>query len=262
MGLTGARPFRFMYTGAGTSAWNMAADEAVMTSIREGHSTPALRIYKWDPPTITIGYFQSIEDVDLERCREENVGWVRRLTGGRAVLHDQELTYSILFTAEDFEPFAKKDIFMLIARCLVDSLKELGIDSRITAKSRGDLKSANCFAAPAQFEVESVMEGKLIGSAQVIRDRVMLQHGAIPLTGSYTRIGRYLRCDAPFNKQATSLEQIAGRSISEQELLTALRTGFQKHFPMSDGEMNEYETELAKKLSAEKYSTTEWNNKR
>ncbi len=262
MPLTDARPFRFVYSGAEDSASNMAIDEAVMTGLREGRSAPTLRIYRWDPPTITLGYFQRVKDIDVARCRRDGIGLVRRLTGGRAVLHDCELTYSVLFTEQDFQPFRKKDIFLIIARCLVDSLKQLGVASRIASKTRGDLKSANCFASPAQFEVESVLEGKLIGSAQVIHGGVMLQHGAIPITDSYTNISRYLRCDARFEKQAASLNRIAGREIAERELLQALRKGFGGHFRLVDGGLNEYEQELARRLAAGKYGTDEWNMRR
>jgi lipoate-protein ligase A len=262
MPLTDARAFRFVYSGAESSAANMAIDEAVMTALREGRSGPMLRIYRWDPPTITLGYFQRIQDIDVDRCRRDGIGVVRRLTGGRAVLHDRELTYSILFTGRDFQPFRKKDIFLLVARCLVDSLKRLGIASRIAAKTRGDLKSANCFASPAQFEIESVMEGKLIGSAQVIHGGVMLQHGAIPITDSYTAIARYLRCDTPIQGQAASLNRLAGREIGEEELLDALRAGFGEHLRLVDGELTESERDLARRLSGEKYGSDEWSMRR
>jgi lipoate-protein ligase A len=262
MPLTKSRPFRFVYTGANDNASNMAIDEAVMTGLRQESSTPLLRIYRWDPPTITIGYFQSIKEIDVQRCREDRIGLVRRLTGGRAVLHHQELTYSILFTEQDFQPFYKKDIFLIIARSLVDSLRQLDIASRIAAKTRGNLKSANCFASPAQFEVESLMEGKLIGSAQVIHGGVMLQHGAIPITDSYTTISRYLRCDAQFEKQASSLNKIAGREIGEHELLDALKRGFAEHFQLAEGELTDHEREMSRRLATEKYGTDEWNMRR
>lgn len=281
MPITNNRPFRFIYTGENDSATNMAIDEAVMTGLRQGTSEPLLRIYKWQPPTITIGYFQSAEDIDFERCRHDDIGVVRRLTGGRAVLHWEELTYSILFSAGDFTPFHKKEIFTFIARCLVDSLSLLGIHAGIAEKTRGDMKSADCFAAPAQYEVESVGQQKLIGSAQTIKDGVVLQHGAIPYTGRYTDIEKYLKKDegsgrknatlkraAPKSatsapkraapKRATSLSLVSGRSVSDEELLDALREGFSKYLPLTEGALTDGENSLAVELADRKYASDDW----
>ena len=275
------RPFRFIYSGANNGFVNMAMDEAVLTELQHKRSTPLLRIYKWIPPTITIGYFQPARDIDFDRCREDGIGIVRRLTGGRAVLHNEELTYSILFTNEDFQPFRKKELFTFIARCLLDSLKSLGISSRIAEKSRGDLKSADCFAAPAQFEIEATEgkppwgkenpgegkppwgkdnpgEGKLIGSAQVIKDGVVLQHGAIPLTGSYTAISKYLKGVGDSVKNASSLHRASGLKIGEHDLLRALKQGFGGHLRLEEGAFTGREEEKTLTLAKEKYPSDEW----
>ncbi len=221
-----------------------------------------LRIYKWMPPTITIGYFQSIKDINLSLCKKDDIGVVRRLTGGRAVLHNEELTYSILFSEEDFQPFRKKEIFVFIAQCLIDGLEIVGIDSKIARKTRGDLRSANCFASPAQYEVESSQEGKLIGSAQLIRDGVLLQHGAIPITRSYSSIVKYLRSGTQFTKAASSLSEAAGCSVSEKSLLSALKNGFSRYLPVEEGGFSDFEQSLILNLTHEKYSKPEWNMKR
>ncbi len=240
----------------------MAIDEAVLIGLREKKSTPILRIYKWIPPTITLGYFQSIKDIDIALCKKDGIGVVRRLTGGRAVLHNEELTYSILFSEEDFQPFRKKEIFVFIARCLIDALEIVGIHSKIAQKTRGDLKSANCFASPAQYEVESSNAGKLIGSAQLIRDGILLQHGAIPITSSYTKIAKYLHSGTQFTKTASSLSETAGATISEKKLLTALKEGFSRYLPVSEGDFSDYEQSLIHNLTHEKYSSQEWNMRR
>jgi len=240
----------------------MAMDEAVMISLREGYSQPVLRVYKWNPPTITIGYFQPAEDINFGECERQGIGIVRRLTGGRAVLHDEELTYSILCTEEDFTPFRKRDIFLFIARCLVESLHELGIRARITEKTKGSLKSPNCFSAPAQYEIESLEEGKLIGSAQVLKDGVVLQHGAIPLSDSYSKITQYLNCDDLSFKAASSLSQVVGLHVQEEQLLHALKKGFGKQVLLEDGKLTEYELTIATRLCKEKYSQSEWMYRR
>ena len=237
---------------------NMAIDEAVMGDLRKGCSTPILRIYKWSPPTITIGYFQPATDINFEKCAQDGIGIVRRLTGGRAVLHHEELTYSVLFTEEDFSPFRKREIFLFIARCLLESLTLLGINSRITERTRGSLKSPNCFAAPAQFEIESMSEGKLIGSAQVIRDGIVLQHGAIPITGSYSNIAQYLNCTNLAFKATSSLNQISKLPVSEDALLESLKRGFGKYLLLEDGILTPSELSTAQQLRDDKYSQQEW----
>jgi lipoate-protein ligase A len=240
----------------------MAMDEAVFTGLREGHSTPVLRIYRWLPATISIGYFQNAGDIDFTRCREDDIGVVRRMTGGRAVLHNEELTYSILFTEEDFHPFRKKEMFLFIAQCLVDSLRAMGIESKVAEKTRGDLKSANCFASPAQFEIESLKQGKIIGSAQVLKDGVVLQHGAIPLTSSYREISKYLTCDSEFTKSISSLNQALGSSVDPSSLLSALKSGFGQYIHLEEGNLSRYEKVLTEKLSREKYSTETWTRRK
>jgi lipoate-protein ligase A len=256
--ITGTRKFRFINSGKNSGSMNMAIDEAVLTGLREGISTPVIRIYSWNPATISIGYFQSAEDIDLESCRNDGIGVVRRMTGGRAVLHDHELTYSFLCTEQDFQPFKKKEIFLFIAQCLVNALNWLGIESKVAEKTAGDLRSANCFAAPAQFEIESIERGKLIGSAQVIKDGVLLQHGAIPLTDSYRNISKYLKTVAPFTKNISSLQQVSEMSFGEEELLKALREGFQKRVVLEDGKLTDFERDLAAKLAVEKYGNDDW----
>jgi lipoate-protein ligase A len=252
------RSFRFIYSGTHDGYTNMAMDEAILIGLRENRSLPVLRIYKWDPPTISIGLFQSAADIDYDKCKDDGIGIVRRPTGGRAVLHDEELTYSILFTANDYKPFRKKDIFIFVAGCLVNSLRLLGIECKIAEKSRGDLRTANCFAAPAQFEIETLGHGKLIGSAQVIKDGVALQHGAIPLTGSYKNISKYLKCDSAFKKNISSLSQAAAVKINEEDLLTALKNGFGQHIPLIEGELSDFEMSLTTALVRDKYSHDKW----
>lgn len=255
---TKKRPFRFIYSGENNGYRNMAMDEAVMAGLRDHHSTPVLRIYKWTPPAISLGYFQSASDIDFEKTKIDGVGVVRRITGGRAVLHNEELTYSILFTEEDFSPFKKREIFIFIARCLVDALNLIGIDSKIVEKTKGDLKSPNCFASPAQYEIEAMKEGKLIGSAQVIKNGVVVQHGAIPLTGSYTRIVKYLKFGSTAFKSVSSLTEVSGNTIAEKELLTALKKGFGRHLHLVEGSLNDYEIQKTDELEVKKYSQEDW----
>ena len=256
------RKVRFVYSGYSDGYTNMALDEAVMQYLQKKVGLPILRIYKWTPPTISIGYFQKFTDINFNKCREDGIMVVRRLTGGRAVLHDIELTYSILFTENDFSPFKKREIFQYIAEALTTSLHELGVEANIAEKSRGDLKSANCFASPAQYEIETSEKQKLIGSAQVIKNGVMLQHGAIPITTAYSRIDKYLNKDSLPIKNSSAISKASGKNISDTDLLEALEKGFSNYFPIFNSKLSDGEITLAKKLVETKYSIDEWNKMR
>ena len=121
-----------------------------------------------------------------------------------------------------------------------------------------DLRSANCFASPAQYEIESLEQGKLIGSAQVLKEGVVLQHGAIPLTSSYSTIAKYLNSGAGFEKSISSLNQVSSRTVESEQLLTALREGFAKNLPLQEGTFTEWEREKTQKLAREKYGSDTW----
>ena len=256
------RKVRFIYSDYSDGYTNMAIDEAVMRFLQEKRALPILRIYKWKPPTISIGYFQKYTDINFNRCQEDGIMVVRRLTGGRAVLHDNELTYSILFTENDFTPFKKREIFQYIAEALTASLREVGVEANIAEKSRGDLKSANCFASPAQYEIETSEKQKLIGSAQVIKNNVMLQHGAIPITTSYSRIDKYLNKDSGSIKNSSAISKVSGKNISDTNLLEALRKGLSNYFPIFNSKLSNDEMSLAEELVETKYSRDEWNKMR
>lgn len=263
MGIKSEKPFRFIYSGYHNGFINMAMDEAVMIGLEKERSSPVLRVYKWHPPTISIGYFQPISEINLIKCKEDGIGVVRRLTGGRAVLHHMELTYSIIFSEREFEPFTKKEIFSFIANCLIETLRIIGIEARIAEKSRGSLTSADCFASPAQYEIESKNGEKLIGSAQVIRRGIVLQHGAIPLSDSYKNIYLYLENhDKPASKLSKSLSDSAGRIVTEEELLRAIFDGFSRFINLKNGEFTPDENILIRKLAEEKYSSEEWLKRR
>ncbi|MGI6558920.1 MAG: lipoate--protein ligase family protein [Limnochordia bacterium] len=168
-------------------AWNMAVDEAIMTMVGRKDSPPTLRIYAWQPPGLSLGYFQRSEEVDLAACRSRGVDVVRRPTGGRAILHDQEVTYS-LSLPEDLPwlPRGVTEAYRLIAGGLVRGLQAPGGPRRKwplppTARPAGSLARRPLASMPP-VGYEIVARGrKLVGSAQTRRRRAVLQHGSIPL---------------------------------------------------------------------------------
>jgi lipoyl(octanoyl) transferase len=172
--------WRVLDTRPANGAWNMAVDEALMEAVRHG-DPPVLRIYRWAPRCLSLGRNQPAAGMyDQERLASRGISVVRRLTGGRAVLHDRELTYSAI--VREGELGSPRATYSLINQALVAGLRELGVDAELKPRSgRSPAPSlAPCFRDPAEGEV--VTGGrKLIGSAQYRRDGVVLQHGSLLL---------------------------------------------------------------------------------
>lgn len=181
--------WRLVRGGPRDGAYNMALDEVLLGQVESGRSGPVLRLYAWDPPCISLGYGQIAgREVDPEACRRAGVGTVRRPTGGRAVLHWHELTYSLVCRRDD--PLAGgelEDTYKVVGECLVEGLALLGVRA-VLERARGrrqaprsDTASAPCFTSAARWEVK--WNGrKLVGSAQRRWGQALLQHGSL-LTG-------------------------------------------------------------------------------
>jgi len=268
--------WRVMNSGFADGAANMAIDEAVMLAVAEGKSPPTLRFYGWEPFCLSIGYAQSLaKDVDVDACRMAGIDCVRRPTGGRAVLHGDELTYSIV--AKQEEPRVAGGIvesYRRLSMGLVQGLANLGLAACEAVPQRGPMQetSAVCFDAPSHYEV--TVEGhKLIGSAQMRRKRMVLQHGSIPLYGDITRILNYLRLPSEERRarlreelyaKATTLEAVLGRSPTFDAVAESMASGFAASLSLElvpDG-LTSYERELADQIRRDKYATTEWNFQR
>ncbi|MEW6031273.1 MAG: hypothetical protein AB1645_00095 [Bacillota bacterium] len=177
------------------AAMNMAVDEAILLSHAGGTAPPTLRFYTWSPPAVSLGYFQDPErDVDREACRREGVSVVRRPTGGRAVLHDREVTYSVVVSTSVL-PGSVVDTYRRLAEGLVLGLRELGLEAGLApekgALPPAELQGGACFEVPSSYEI-LVGGRKVVGSAQTRRGGVILQHGAIPLHLDAGRLARLL----------------------------------------------------------------------
>jgi lipoate-protein ligase A len=162
---------------------NMQRDLELMEQVSVGESPPTLRIYQWSPAAVSIGYFQDEQEVvDADACRRLGIDMVRRPTGGRAVLHDDELTYSII--VPEAHPFIEGggvvDAYRSISRGIITAFNLLGITASLTpeAASRPGLSPGSCFDTPSAYEIQ-VNGKKVVGSAQLRRDGIVLQHGAI-----------------------------------------------------------------------------------
>jgi lipoate-protein ligase A len=184
--------WRLLDTPPARGAWNMALDESLMESVRGG-SEPVLRFYRWSPACLSLGRNQPAAGLYDERAiRERGLDVVRRPTGGRAVLHEHELTYSAIFP--DRALGSPRYAYAAINRAFVAGLRRLGVDARIQPRSDRPAPSpsiAPCFRDPAEGEV--MVDGrKLIGSAQCRERGVILQHGSLLLSGDQTVVSDLL----------------------------------------------------------------------
>ena len=272
--------WRIINSGIATAATNMSIDESILFAHSAGKVPPTLRFYGWQPAAVSLGYFQrAMPEIDMERCREHNIDVVRRLTGGRAVLHDAELTYSIV--VKENYPLIPPTItasYRYFSNGLLAGLEVLGIPAKMTVPvaAYGQRKkqpgSAACFDAPSHYEV--TVEGrKLVGSAQVRKNGVILQHGSILLQFSAEKFVDLLRLPSAQKRtettemlkgRATSIEEVLGRSVSWQEVYGPMPNAFASALgiTLEQGELTREEQANSAELAAEKYSQDSWNKMR
>lgn len=216
----------------------MALDEALLESVAAHSQPPTLRLYQWEPECLSLGHAQPAQDVDLERVRA--LGWdlVRRTTGGRAILHAEELTYSV--TAPIDHPLVAGGVlpsYCRLSEGLLTGLRVLGVEADTApGKTPPEAERANpvCFEAPSAYEI-TTSGRKLIGSAQLRRAAGLLQHGSLPLGGDVGLICEGLRYETAAHRaaaadrvrrRATTLEQALGQRLSWQRVADALAEGF------------------------------------
>ncbi|MCI4397748.1 MAG: lipoate--protein ligase family protein [Acidobacteria bacterium] len=251
-------------------SWNMAVDEALFQAIETGDETrPVLRLYTWSPACLSLGYHQEFETACHEGyLASRGFSVVRRPTGGRAVLHDDELTYAVIAPTGELFPGGLAESYARIAEALAKSLAGLGL--RVELEERAAAITPNgaapCFLVPSTKEI--LVEGKkVVGSAQVRGKRAFLQHGAIPLKLDYEALASATR-HGP-QEAATYRLAFAGLSdfiprLSTARLRKALRSGFAEVFPgeWQESGLNPGEAEEAKRLHEHKYSKDHWNRRR
>ncbi|MBC8413605.1 MAG: lipoate--protein ligase family protein [Nitrospira sp.] len=245
---------------------NMAMDEAITEAVRQELSPPTLRIYQWTRPSLSIGYFQKNTDINLQYCREMKLPVVRRLTGGRAILHDRELTYS--FSALNSHELFRGNLFetyKIISNALIRCLLSCGIDATISLEKKRSQTHKNpaCFKAVSFGEI-SVAGKKIIGSAQKRFENSFLQHGSMLLGFSPENLNTVLNYEGPESfETVTSLENLAP-GVTITELCLSLKEAFQQEFEVQfiEDAPTRFETGLAKDLRKNKYATDEWNCKR
>jgi lipoyl(octanoyl) transferase len=268
--------WRLLRTNPAHGAWNMAVDEAVMEAVAARASTPTLRLFAWNPPCLSLGYAQPITDVDLTALADHAWDLVRRPTGGRAILHTDELTYSIC--ARQDHPLMEGGVlesYRRISLALLAALDKLNLQASAekTYQSSGGSPNpaAVCFEVPSNYEI-TVNGLKLIGSAQSRRMEAVLQHGTLPLCGDITRITQVLKYDTPQSRQtasqrllehAATTEMLTGRVISWDEAASAFQAAFEEilGFSFEPAVLSAQEEERAAQLVQTKYANPNWTER-
>jgi len=212
----------------GTGAWNMALDRAIQLTHAAGETPPTLRLYSWVRPTVTLGRFQRVEGLDREACTHYGVDIVRRFTGGRGVLHDDEVTYSIVAGIADGVPRGVAASYRYLCQALVESYRALQVPAELTARPRGDADSAACYLHATHADL-SVGAAKLSGSAQVWSGETVLQHGSFTRTRDLDREAAVFHLDptgaARLARTTTTLADLLGEAPSAAAIISAVCEG-------------------------------------
>lgn len=266
----------FLNTKKNEPYFNMAVDEALLNLVSEGKLPPVIRFYGWDPATLSIGYFQKLEkEIDLEKVKAGGFGLVRRATGGRGVLHDKELTYSVIVPEHHPEmPQTVTEAYRVISQGLLEGFIDLGFDAYFsvpkTEEQRAKLKdprSSVCFDAPSWYEL--VVEGrKIAGSAQTRQKGVILQHGSILQSIDvdalfdlfiYQNTRMKEKMKTAFYTKAVSIQDLTDREITIEMMEEAFFKGFEKGLnkTLVPFEMTDELIEETNRL-IEKYKSDEW----
>ena len=253
-------------------AWNMAVDEAIFLSYLKGLVPPTLRFYGWNPPALSVGYFQNVADeVNLINLEKNGFGLVRRNTGGRAVLHHNELTYSVVAGVKDGAPEGLKESYFFIARVLIDALQHLGVNAELHQNALSkNFGTGACFETPSQYEL-MVDHRKLIGSAQFRQGNSFLQHGSILFDFSAADLEAVLNIgDVPrqsfielLNTKVTSLRHL-GFKLEPEVLAEEITQSFYRVHGVEFVEtgLTADELQTTKDLIEEKYGNVNWNLQR
>ena len=267
--------WRLLYTPPSTGAWNMAVDESILEHIYRGEAQPTLRLYSWNPPCLSLGHAQSFKDVDVARLNSHGWDVVRRVTGGRAILHTDELTYSVTGSAE--EPVLSGGVlesYNRLAQALLHAVQSLSVPVEMKEHEDGHTQqnlNPVCFEVPSTYEI-TVNGKKLIGSAQARKKEGVLQHGSLPLTGDLTRI-----CDALIFEnesaretakerllaRATTVESVLGVGTDWETAAQAFVKGFEAKLGIQfeRSEMSQSESQRAEELVKDKYAHPSWTER-
>jgi lipoate-protein ligase A len=252
----------------------MAIDEAILEAVGRGDAPPTLRLFRWDPACLSLGYAQPVADADMDRIAAHSWGIVRRMTGGRAILHTDELTYSVALPID--HPLVAGtiiDSYRRLSAALLTAVQSIGLDVHADKRADRTAKTVGpvCFEVPSDYEITA--DGKkLIGSAQVRKHNGALQHGSLPLYGDLTRICDALvfpdeatrrNARARVTRRATTLSEALDRTITWEQAGLAVVDAFASTFELELQEslLSQVEANRALELRSTRYAHDSWTLK-
>lgn len=251
--------WRFIADGPADGAFNMAVDEALASSSLSG-APCTLRVYTFSPPCVTIGRFQKLEGfIDLAECSKLGIGVSRRPTGGLAILHDHDVTYSFTSPLEALDARGRDECFAFIARGIVAAMALLGIEARLSSRQETPRGPGWCFEQ--EFGIDIEWEGrKLCGSAQRRGSGTLLQHGSVFLEDNSETAARLTASTERGSRALVSLREAGGRELDAEEVTEAFRRGFASAHGVElvKGSLTAEELSTARSLLDEKYSRSSW----
>ncbi len=267
-------PWRLYLSPPALGAWNMAVDEAILEHVTRGEAPPTLRLYSWKPPCLSLGRSQPFSDVDHATLQANRWDVVRRATGGRAILHTDEITYSII--APNSNPHVSGSLlesYHHLAQGLLAALKLLGANVQMNEEKLDAAAQHNpvCFETPSTYEI-TVNGRKLIGSAQARQKGGVLQHGSLPLTGNLARITEALSFPDAESRQhaaekllarASTLESALGRTVAWGAASKAFVHGFGTalNIQLERDELSLSEIKRVADLVKTKYAHPDWTER-
>lgn len=257
--------WRLLVTEPLDGATNMALDEAILQARIREIAPPTLRFFSWDPPTVSLGYGQRLDGVNVDACRRLGVGLVRRPTGGSAIYHDtleREVTYSVVARAGDFDGSADLlETYRWIGAGLTAGLRRLGVPAEMVPVKPSDPSATPtfCFARTGSYEVE-VGGKKLVGSAQRRQGGAFLQHGSVLLGADVARLCLLFPQEGDPLAGMTTLEEALGSRPTFDEVIEALAAGLREThgLDLRPGGLTRDEEALMEHLIREKYATDAW----
>ncbi len=238
--------WRFINTEYRHGKFNMEFDEFLAKQLAGGSGIPTVRVYGWEPYAVSLGFHQRESEIDTARCCDLGIDVVRRPSGGRAILHAHEITYSVVLPSRGQ---SVKEVYKEISAPLVKALQFLGIEADVAHKDIeghdfGEEGRTSCFASTSRFEIQ-VNGKKIIGSAQrryatedTMHGDIVLQHGSILLGPQHCQLADLVtsggsRMKAILEARTTEAETILRRHIPFEEAAAAVRHGFEEAWSMS-----------------------------
>jgi lipoate-protein ligase A len=274
--------WRLIDSGFCSAAYNMAIDEAIAIAVRHGDSPPSLRFYGWDAPAVSIGAFQKITEINLKFCKNNNILVVRRPTGGRGILHGDELTYSFSSRNEGWFSESLLKTYQKLSEAFQSAFNKIGLTVTMKMEresGRNLTRSPLCFKSASYGEI--IFDGKkLIGSSQKRWKDGFLQQGSIPYSIDYEKLQAVFRENSAevqrhrepevknlidTTSETTGFQAMAGLKeilpdFDDAEFKNRLKESFEKTFKITlfESHLFPHEEEIAHRLFSEKYQNPQW----